>query len=67
MLAPISYVFFQCVSQRRLYERGQPYITKAYFGLEDPPVNLSRIAIGDGTIGSGVEFEELPTVYPLDC
>ncbi|KAI0685251.1 Alpha/Beta hydrolase protein, partial [Cytidiella melzeri] len=39
-----------------------PYITKAYFGLTDPPVNLTKIAIGDGTIGSAIVFEILPTV-----
>ena len=30
--------------------------------MEDPPVNLTRIAIGDGYIGSGFEFELMPTV-----
>ncbi|GJE98044.1 serine carboxypeptidase-like protein [Phanerochaete sordida] len=43
-----------------------PYITKAYFGMEDPPVNLSRIAIGDGSIGSGFEFELLPTLTVIE-
>ena len=42
----------------------QPYIAKAYFGLEDPPVNLAKIAIGDGTIGSDVVFRNLPAVRP---
>lgn len=41
---------------------SQPYITKTYFGLKNPPVKLAKIAIGDGTIGSGWEFEILPTV-----
>ena len=40
----------------------QPYITKAYFGLENPPVNLKKIAIGDGSIGSLDEFVNVPTV-----
>lgn len=40
----------------------QPYITKYYLGLTNPPVNMAKIAIGDGTIGSGEVFEELPTV-----
>ena len=44
---------------------AQPYITKTYFGMTDPPVNLSRIAIGDGAIGSFVEFEIMPTVRLL--
>lgn len=45
-----------------LHFGGQPYITKTYFGLSSPPVKLTKIAIGDGTIGSSAEFEELPTV-----
>ena len=35
---------------------------KAYFGLENPPVHITRIAIGDGTIGNDVVYNELPTV-----
>ena len=45
---------------------SQPYITKAYFGLTNPPVNLTKISIGDGSIGSGVEFEELPVVTVIE-
>ncbi|KAG6332041.1 hypothetical protein ID866_7052 [Astraeus odoratus] len=37
-----------------------PYITKAYFEMQNPPVRLAKIAIGDGTIGSGESFELLP-------
>ncbi|TCD69154.1 hypothetical protein EIP91_008631 [Steccherinum ochraceum] len=43
-----------------------PYITKTYFGLTDPPVNLRKIAIGDGTLGSGFVFEELPTIQVIE-
>lgn len=43
-----------------------PYIAKAYFSMEDPPVNLSRIAIGDGAIGSGFEFEMLPVLSVIE-
>ncbi|KAG9312814.1 Alpha/Beta hydrolase protein [Chiua virens] len=43
-----------------------PYITKAYFEMENPPVNLSRIAIGDGSIASGITFELLPVVSVLE-
>lgn len=45
----------------------QPYITKTYFGLTNPPVKLAKIAIGDGTLGSGFEFEELPVVSMIDA
>lgn len=31
--------------------------------MENPPVNLSKIAIGDGSIGELIEGIELPTVY----
>ncbi|KAG0699895.1 alpha beta-hydrolase [Suillus ampliporus] len=39
---------------------ASPYITKAYFGMENPPVTLAKIAIGDGSIASGETFELLP-------
>ncbi len=35
---------------------------KTYFGLTDPPVNIAKFAIGDGTVGSFEVFELLPTV-----
>lgn len=41
---------------------SQPYIMKAYFGLENPPVKLAKVAIGDGTLTSGQVFELLPAV-----
>ena len=40
----------------------QPYITKTYFGLDNPPVNLTRIAMGDGSLGSDTVSEIMPTV-----
>ena len=40
----------------------QPYITKAYFGLKNPPVKLAKIAIGDGSLGNVWEIEEAPVV-----
>ncbi|KAF8551345.1 alpha/beta-hydrolase, partial [Imleria badia] len=43
-----------------------PYITKAYFEMDNPPVNLSRIAIGDGSIASGKVFGLLPVVSVLE-
>ena len=43
----------------------QPYITKFYFGLANPPAKLVKIAIGDGTVPSAFVFEELPTVSLL--
>lgn len=40
----------------------QPYIAKAIFSDTNPPVNLSRIAIGNGAMGAEPEYEELPMV-----
>ncbi|EKM50681.1 uncharacterized protein PHACADRAFT_264079 [Phanerochaete carnosa HHB-10118-sp] len=64
---------FPSLATRPLFLTGEsyagtyiPYITKTYFGMENPPVNLSRIAIGDGTLGSGAEFEELPTLTVIE-
>ena len=44
----------------------QPYITKTYFEMDNPPVNLAAIAIGDGTITSLETFEELPVITVLE-
>ncbi|PSR71880.1 hypothetical protein PHLCEN_2v12224 [Hermanssonia centrifuga] len=43
-----------------------PYITKTYFGLENPPVKLTKIAIGDGTIGNIGEYEVLPAITIIE-
>lgn len=40
----------------------QPYITKTIFSTSNPPVNLAKISIGDGALGSIAVFEILPTV-----
>ena len=42
----------------------QPYITKALFSTEDPPVKLHKVAIGNGAMGAVDEAEELPIVGP---
>ncbi|KAI0798571.1 Alpha/Beta hydrolase protein [Irpex lacteus] len=64
---------FPALKTRPLHLTGEsyagmyiPYITKTFFGLEDPPVNLTKIAIGDGTIGNGVVFEILPTLTVIE-
>ncbi|KAF7795041.1 hypothetical protein EIP86_006185 [Pleurotus ostreatoroseus] len=44
----------------------KPYITKTYFGLKNPPVKLAKIAIGDGTLGNGFEFEVMPTLTVIE-
>lgn len=56
-------VSIRCVySLRKLNCTIQPYITKTYFGMENPPVNLKKIAIGDGSIGSQIEIISMPAV-----
>ncbi|KAL0948433.1 hypothetical protein HGRIS_011011 [Hohenbuehelia grisea] len=42
-----------------------PYITKAIFSTPNPPVNLRKIAIGDGAIGPIALYEEASTVQTL--
>ena len=44
----------------------QPYIAKTYFEMDNPPVNLARIAIGDGVLTSVEAFMELPVVSVLE-
>ncbi|KAG6374652.1 Alpha/Beta hydrolase protein [Boletus reticuloceps] len=64
---------FPNLARRPLYLTGEsyagtyiPYITKAYFEMDKPPVNLARIAIGDGVLGSIEEFLELPVITVLE-
>lgn len=51
-----------CYPPPKLNRVIQPYITKTYFGMENPPVNLKKIAIGDGSIGSQIEIISMPAV-----
>lgn len=44
----------------------QPYITKAYFEMDSPPVNLAQIAIGDGTLTSTQASTALPVMSVLE-
>ncbi|KAL4065995.1 Alpha/Beta hydrolase protein [Scleroderma citrinum] len=64
---------FPQLAKRPLYLTGEsyagtyiPYITKAYFEMENPPIKLGKIAIGDGTLGSGETFNLLPVVNVLE-
>lgn len=64
---------FPSLATRPMYLTGEsyagtfiPYITKAIFSTPEPPVNLRKIAIGDGTLGSLAVFEELPTLTVLE-
>ncbi|EIW79100.1 alpha beta-hydrolase [Coniophora puteana RWD-64-598 SS2] len=64
---------FPSLATRPLHLTGEsyagvyiPYITKAYFGLENPPVKLAKIAIGDGSIAAGEVFEIAPVVSVLE-
>ncbi|KAH9893404.1 alpha/beta-hydrolase [Cubamyces lactineus] len=64
---------FPSLKTRPMYLTGEsyagtyiPYIMKTYFGLTDPPVNIVKFAIGDGTVGSDVVFNEVPTVSIIE-
>ncbi|KAI0333847.1 alpha/beta-hydrolase [Cubamyces sp. BRFM 1775] len=64
---------FPSLKTRPMYLTGEsyagtyiPYIMKTYFGLTDPPVNIVKFAIGDGTVGSDIVFNELPTVTIIE-
>ncbi|PAV20228.1 alpha beta-hydrolase [Pyrrhoderma noxium] len=43
-----------------------PYITKAIFSSPNPPVKLSKIAIGNGAMGAEPEYEELPMLSIIE-
>ncbi|KAI0083180.1 Alpha/Beta hydrolase protein [Irpex rosettiformis] len=64
---------FPSLKTRPLYITGEsyagtyiPYIAKTYFGLTNPPVNLAKIAIGDGSLGNDVAVEILPTLTVIE-
>ncbi|CAK5269877.1 unnamed protein product [Mycena citricolor] len=64
---------FPSLAKRPLYLMGEsyagtyiPYITKALFSTSHPPVNLKKMVVGDGTLGSSGIFENLPTVRLTD-
>ncbi|KIL69347.1 hypothetical protein M378DRAFT_98802 [Amanita muscaria Koide BX008] len=64
---------FPGLAKRPLYITGEsyagtyiPYILKAYFGMSNPPVNIAKIAIGDGTMASGVVFELVPALTVIE-
>ncbi|KIY51939.1 alpha/beta-hydrolase, partial [Fistulina hepatica ATCC 64428] len=64
---------FPNLAYRPLYINGEsyagmyiPYILKTYFGMDDPPVNIAKVSIGDGSITSEQVFELLPAVYVLE-
>ncbi|KAH0834753.1 Alpha/Beta hydrolase protein [Lanmaoa asiatica] len=43
-----------------------PYIAKAYFEMDNPPVNLAGIAIGNGVLTNIQTFVELPVISVLE-
>lgn len=45
---------------------GQPYATKAIFQTPNPPVKLSKIAIGDGVAGSFPMTQDVPVVSVIE-
>ncbi|KAJ6602725.1 alpha/beta-hydrolase [Mycena vulgaris] len=62
---------FPSLAKRPLYLTGEsyagtyiPYITKTIFSTPNPPVNLAKMVVGDGTLGSEATFQNVPTTYP---
>ncbi|OBZ72405.1 putative serine carboxypeptidase CPVL [Grifola frondosa] len=64
---------FPSLATRPLYLTGEsyagtyiPYITKHLFSTPNPPVQLRKIAIGDGSLGSLAVVEELPVLNVIE-
>ncbi|KAI0688707.1 alpha/beta-hydrolase [Cytidiella melzeri] len=60
---------FPSLSTRPFYLTGEsyagryiPYISQALFSMSNPPVQLSKIVLGNPALGSSAEFETLPTL-----
>ncbi|KAF7308295.1 hypothetical protein HMN09_00677500 [Mycena chlorophos] len=65
---------FPSLATRPLYLTGEsysgvyiPYILKTYFSMAKPPVNIAKIAIGDGSIAVDVVFELLPALSVIEA
>ncbi|KAJ7726259.1 alpha/beta-hydrolase [Mycena maculata] len=64
---------FPSLAKRPLHLTGEsyagtyiPYITKTIFSTPNPPVKLTKIAVGDGTLGSAATFGYLPTITTIE-
>jgi len=64
---------FPSLAKRPLYLAGEsyagtyiPYITKTIFSTPNPPVNLRKMIVGDGTLGSAAIFEQVPTLTTIE-
>ncbi|KAK7001471.1 Alpha/beta-hydrolase [Favolaschia claudopus] len=64
---------FPSLATRPLFLTGEsyagtyiPYITKHIFQTAKPPVNLRKIAIGDGSLGSQATVEHLPVLNVIE-
>ncbi|KAJ7238698.1 alpha/beta-hydrolase [Mycena rebaudengoi] len=53
--------YWGCIWACDLTRWNQPYITKI-FSTPSQPVNLKKIAIGDGTMGSTATWQNIPTL-----
>ncbi|KAJ7655810.1 alpha/beta-hydrolase [Mycena polygramma] len=63
---------FPSLAKRPLYLAGEsyagtyiPYITKTIFSTPNPPVNLKKMIVGDGTLGSSATFQHVPTITTI--
>ncbi|KAJ7505935.1 alpha/beta-hydrolase [Mycena galericulata] len=64
---------FPSLAKRPLHLTGEsyagtyiPYITKSIFSTPNPPFNLTKITVGDGTLGDGTTFLYMPTVTIIE-
>ncbi|KAJ7479829.1 alpha/beta-hydrolase [Mycena latifolia] len=64
---------FPSLAKRPLHLTGEsyagtyiPYITKTIFSTPNPPVNLTKIAVGDGTLGSDATFQDVSTMAIIE-
>ncbi|KAJ6589260.1 alpha/beta-hydrolase [Mycena capillaripes] len=64
---------FPSLAKRPLYLSGEsyagtyiPYITKSIFSTPNPPVNLKKMIVGDGTLGSAATFQHVPTLTTIE-
>ncbi|KAJ7668909.1 alpha/beta-hydrolase [Mycena rosella] len=64
---------FPSLAKRPLHLAGEsyagtyiPYITKTIFSTSNPPVNLTKMIVGDGTLGSEATFQVVPMLTVIE-
>ncbi|KAI0794497.1 alpha/beta-hydrolase [Fomes fomentarius] len=57
---------FPSLAKRPLYLTGETVHHEGLLRADQPPVNIAKFAIGDGTVGSTLTFQYVPTLTTIE-